>query len=133
MLAPTRIVSLVCKIACMTDVDMALPVRVQYCNEIGGWSDFGFIDQLEIISRICGCNSALLQGAAIRGVRFPVLDGEGEGGDCIFSIRSVGSGEIRLSLVFRADGSESDVRIVGFGDFYRDCRLSFVAGTTLVQ
>ncbi len=108
----------------MVDVDMSLPFKVQFLESPGAWVDFCFIDQLEIVSRICGWGSSACAGND-RPIQFLVF-----GAGCLFNIQPIGSGIARL---FTGNAAQagcgagcSKVRVVGFDDFFRGCRLSFV-------
>jgi hypothetical protein len=119
-LASARAINLVCKIACMADVSMTLPFRVQFSDALSGaWMDFCFVDQLEIASRICSC---IAVPGAVDQTQFPLF-----GAGYLFSIRSTDRG-VTLFIGGDADGDRRAVRLLGVGDFFGSRGLVFCDG-----
>ena len=117
MLAPPKLVELVFRVACMVDVNVSLPFRVQFFDgQSSHWLDFSFIDQLEIVSRMF-CR------VSITDTRFILFGIKGLN----FKIQATDEGKLRLSVI-NDDGDRHSVRIVGSGDFFHACRLSFADG-----
>ena len=53
-LASPNEINRICKIACLVDINPTPPFKVQFQEPSAVWLDFCFIDQLEIVSRLCG-------------------------------------------------------------------------------
>ena len=89
------------------------------------WLDFGFMDQLEIVSRLCGFIAASTgAGGGSDQIQFPLF-----GAGFVFNVRfdDVQNGGLNL-FMGGGGGGFHKTRLVGVGAFFQGCRIPFVQG-----
>ena len=116
-LASPKFINLICKMACTVGVSMELPFSVQWCDVSGSWVDFGFIDQIEIVARICG---RMVSACAEDRIQFPVF-----GSGNLFLVQVEGGA---MKLAVGCGNGQRSVRIINSNGFFDGCKLSFTAG-----
>jgi hypothetical protein len=95
---------------------MAPPFIIQYLNPLSdsstsAWIDFCFVDQLEIVARICRCVGSV--DTSDRQVHFSAI-----GSTCQFYIQVVGE-KIDMFILRPENGKSRDgVRMVGVNGFF---------------
>ncbi len=121
-LASVGVIKLTYQLAVLFGVTMAPPFRVQL-NASGQWFDFPFIDQLEIVSRLC---SLVALSKTDDNMQFPVL-----GASAVFELHSAG-GVVDMWMcevaAWGASGRRWEVRMIDVGDFFFGSHLRFADG-----